>query len=310
MAIDFQSGTLTSLPGSGYWQHRLAEECGRARRHVREFSVILLDIVGSDGPQGPDAAPAAGVMAAVAASLQRCLRSSDVVCRLTLNRFGILLVETDPTGSKTFLQRLQRLIQRDVAHQLSSAALPYVRAGLASYGVDGATPQELLHAAAANLLRRAEGTATEEECSGAATNEGAVDECPRQAPREELRREEIEGCPIGGIPLSLAVQQPAAAGSEALTHDGTSDKAGRNHEMQLRESVHPSSEVGHRLSLLADQLWEVAETVVAMEERQRERDETVQMVLSQFATLSQRLKTVLTSEAEGKLGEEQSSTAA
>lgn len=52
-------------------------------------------------------------------------------------------------------------------------------------------------------------------------------------------------------------------------------------------------DLGRRLSELASQLGEVASAVTALEQRQRERDQTVQSVLAQFELLSSNLRTVV-----------------
>src|SRR5579885_3406076 len=129
MAAGARQGAFGSLPGRTYWQRRLDEECARAERYLRPFAVLLITIEAGDADYAGPAPVSEAVMALVAESLKRELRGSDVVCRLTPSRLGVLLVETNAAGAQAAERRLLNAIQKDMQRCLPSSMMPAVAVG-------------------------------------------------------------------------------------------------------------------------------------------------------------------------------------
>jgi diguanylate cyclase (GGDEF)-like protein len=83
-------------------------ELSRSRRHGRPLALALLDIEGfgaMNERHGVEAADSA--LRAVGDVLSRFLRAYDVACRTIGDEFALLLPETDPTGARKCVERIQ-----------------------------------------------------------------------------------------------------------------------------------------------------------------------------------------------------------
>jgi PleD family two-component response regulator len=97
---------------SGYFKNCLRREIKRARRHSHPFSMLLIRIPGKEEVAGSFET----VYAELAGLLRRCVREEDVVGREN-GHFGVLLPDTDRSGSQALTKRLSGLIRNHPAFQ-------------------------------------------------------------------------------------------------------------------------------------------------------------------------------------------------
>ena len=146
---------LTGVGNHRRFRRALASECARSRRHRQPFSLIVLDLDGFKaindelGHQAGDEA-----LRRVADALSTQLRTEDVLCRQGGDEFAVIAVGAGGSEGDELAARL--------AAAVSVADQPDVRlsasCGRATYGVDGATPDDLL-SRADRTLREAKGHA-------------------------------------------------------------------------------------------------------------------------------------------------------
>ena len=92
---------------------------------------------------------------AVARALRAAVRATDCVARYGGDEFAVVLRDSDRAGALKIIQRFgEALVEesRDLEPNLS------VSAGMALYGIDGTTPEELLNAADAAMYSRKRNT--------------------------------------------------------------------------------------------------------------------------------------------------------
>ena len=130
------------LPDGAYWQSRLEEECARTARYGRPFGVVLAELRGEDGTE-PALMLLEGVERVIAETLRGTLRESDLLCRLSSGRYGILLVETDAAGTEAVARRLPGTVGREVVHCLPQSARPLLAVGFAVCPLEGDAPETL-----------------------------------------------------------------------------------------------------------------------------------------------------------------------
>jgi len=113
-----RTDALTRLYNRGYWEECLQREFRRVRRTRHPASLVLLDIdhfksVNDDhGHQAGDE-----VIRAVAETLRRTCRSTDVPGRYGGEEFGVILIDTRPESARVFAERLRR--------QVAEQAVPF-----------------------------------------------------------------------------------------------------------------------------------------------------------------------------------------
>lgn len=181
-----KTASLPAIAGLSYWQRRLLEECQRAQRHGRGFVVASVVADAGDLLHAPlagaggrvlllrprNAAPAglsAGTLdkeelAVIAGALRHAVRGSDVVCRLSAARFGLLLLETSDEFAYPVCIRLMGQVRAEVGERLPALQGFGLHFGFAAYGDATTTPAALGAAAERDLRRR---WAQEAEDSGA-----------------------------------------------------------------------------------------------------------------------------------------------
>jgi len=100
--------SLTGLYNQRYFHNAMAKEIPRARRHKKEFGLVMLDLRGfreinaSLGVEAGDE-----VLRRVAAVLKSTLRNNDVICRYLGDRFALLLPEVNADGVAVVVGKLQ-----------------------------------------------------------------------------------------------------------------------------------------------------------------------------------------------------------
>jgi diguanylate cyclase (GGDEF)-like protein len=103
--------SLTGLYNQRYFHSALAQEISRARRHKKEFGLVMLDLRGfreinaSLGVEAGD-----DLLRRVATVLRATLRNNDVICRYLGDRFALLLPEVNAEGVTVVLGKLQQAL--------------------------------------------------------------------------------------------------------------------------------------------------------------------------------------------------------
>jgi diguanylate cyclase (GGDEF)-like protein len=149
------SDRLTGLFNRAYFEDFLAAEVRRSRRYSRSFAVAMVDIdrfKNFNDTYGH----AAGDMAlkAVAVTIQRALRRSDLVARYGGEEMVLVMPETTLGAARKRLEGVReavageaiRIPKRDEQVRIT------VSAGVACWPVDGEDPDDLLHIADARLF--------------------------------------------------------------------------------------------------------------------------------------------------------------
>ncbi len=102
---------LTDLPNHREFHERLRAEVERARRHGRELSVVVLDIDHFKLVNDTHGHPAGDrVLAHVATTLRRALRSGDTLARIGGEEFGWVLPETSALHAWQAVERARQIL--------------------------------------------------------------------------------------------------------------------------------------------------------------------------------------------------------
>jgi len=105
---------LTGLEGPDAWQRALVSEVARTVRYGRPLTVVVLEVEGImelGDDMGEDVSRHA--LHEAAQALRREARTSDLVFRIGVTRFGVVLTETDEVAAINFVERVrERMIPR------------------------------------------------------------------------------------------------------------------------------------------------------------------------------------------------------
>lgn len=146
---------LTGLANRTRFRDIFEREKRRARRNQSPLAVLLLDLdffKSINDKYGHDVGDSALVF--VARMLARRLRTTDLVCRLGGEEFGIILTDTDSRRAMLVAEELRAgLAQSPMAVEGTEITMT-MSIGIAELGADGETLRELL-AAADRLLYQA-----------------------------------------------------------------------------------------------------------------------------------------------------------
>jgi diguanylate cyclase (GGDEF)-like protein len=151
---------LTGVFNQRYFHSAIAQEIPRARRHKKEFGLIMLDVRGfrevnlSFGVEAGDR-----LLSRVAESLKSNLRNNDVISRYAGDRFALLLPEVNADGLVSVLGKLQQGLRELSPSQHSALPISATWAAV-HYPQDGGDEVELmkhLTEMLANAKRRSSG---------------------------------------------------------------------------------------------------------------------------------------------------------
>lgn len=109
--------SLTGLCNQRYFHNAMSQEISRARRHKKEFGLVMLDLRGfreinaSLGVEAGDE-----LLRRVAAVLRSVLRNNDVIGRYLGDRFALLLPEVNADGVTVVVGKLRQALHGVEAH--------------------------------------------------------------------------------------------------------------------------------------------------------------------------------------------------
>lgn len=139
---------LTGLPNHANAQEQLREACAAAHRSGERFALVYLDL-DRFKPVNDEHGHAVGdqVLKAVAGRLRHRLSQNDLAARMGGDEFLVLLRQvTSVASAEAIVQRLQASLAQPIV--VGDLRLRVgLSAGIVLHGVDGTTPEALLHAA-------------------------------------------------------------------------------------------------------------------------------------------------------------------
>jgi diguanylate cyclase (GGDEF)-like protein len=168
---------LTKVASRGHFESRLTAEVSRCQRYPSEgFGLVMVDIDGfkeftdTHGHKTGDAA-----LRHVAATLNSCVRSSDMVARWGGEEFAVMLVETRSIAEVSVVTERMRLAvkNRPVAGCGGEDLSITVRMGVACFPGDASTPHQIV-AVADEALCRAKALGRDRVCAAEAPGRTAV----------------------------------------------------------------------------------------------------------------------------------------
>jgi GGDEF domain-containing protein len=131
----------TGLADGRFFELALETRVSAARRQLWPVTVVLAEIGIRDDDRRREA------LAAVAVLIRQTLRDCDLIARIGVNTFGLVLDDTNEAGGAWAAERLQIEMARDPAN------VGFFAAGVASYPTHGLDPDEVLRQARAALAR-------------------------------------------------------------------------------------------------------------------------------------------------------------
>ena len=128
----------TGLHNELFFRELVPSRLAAARRSLRPLSIVLLSV---GGPAPGEVSISLSTARAVAFGLLHTLRDSDVACRLSGCRFGLLLEDADAESAVLTVDRFRGL-------HGAQGAKHHLWAGVASYPTHALDGPSLLQAAA------------------------------------------------------------------------------------------------------------------------------------------------------------------
>ncbi len=150
------SDRLTGLFSRAYFEEFLTAEATRSRRYQRSFAVAMVDIdrfKNFNDTYGHAAGDEA--LKAVAGTIQRSVRRSDLVARYGGEELVLVMPETTLTQARTRLESIREAVAVDpiaIPKRVEKARIT-VSSGVACWPADGENVDELLHNADARLFQ-------------------------------------------------------------------------------------------------------------------------------------------------------------
>jgi diguanylate cyclase (GGDEF)-like protein len=123
------------------------EELGLLESRGSEFAVLVVDVddlKGLNDRYGHQAGSAA--IQSVARTLRRVVRGSDCVARFGGDEFVVILTDADRAGAQIVVNRMREMLAAETVPGTPGVTIK-VSVGVALYGEDGTTSEELLGAA-------------------------------------------------------------------------------------------------------------------------------------------------------------------
>jgi diguanylate cyclase (GGDEF)-like protein len=134
---------LTGLPNHRYFQQTLKSEMGRAERHERPLSLLVVDLDFLKSVNDRFGHPAGdAVIRSVAEAIRSACREIDFPARYGGEEFVVILPDTDLTGAVEVAERLRRLVHdTDVGPEVGQITASI---GVANYPINALAAQDLV----------------------------------------------------------------------------------------------------------------------------------------------------------------------
>lgn len=137
---------LTELYNHRYFQEQMLQNIETGKRYEKPFSLIMIDIDffkkfnDTYGHQSGDA-----VLRQVAQILKKNVRSSDIVCRYGGEEMSIILTNTDNESALFTAEKICKAVSEHPLKLVNGNDVQVtISLGVATYPLDGQTPQEMI----------------------------------------------------------------------------------------------------------------------------------------------------------------------
>jgi diguanylate cyclase (GGDEF)-like protein len=106
---------FTGADGPLLWNRLVRKEEARMRRYRRTACIVLVEFAGlEDVSSWLGRELAVELFARLSRALAAEIRTSDEICRISRDRFGILLVETDEVAAINFVDRVRPMLRKHI----------------------------------------------------------------------------------------------------------------------------------------------------------------------------------------------------
>ena len=106
---------FTGTDGPLLWDRIVRKEEARIRRYRRTACIVLVELAGlEDVSAWLGRELAVELFARLGRALAAEIRTSDDICRISRDRFGILLVETDEVAAINFVDRVRPMLREQI----------------------------------------------------------------------------------------------------------------------------------------------------------------------------------------------------
>ena len=137
----------TGMRTRQYLIDRLTLECDRADRHSTVFSLLVLQLHARGGESRPAVTVSAAALQEIAQAINELTHRTDVVALLSGSELAVLALDAGRADRDKLLERIRSAVAVELPHFLREPGATSVKGGAATYGVDGTTSLELVHAA-------------------------------------------------------------------------------------------------------------------------------------------------------------------
>ena len=109
---------FTGTDGPLLWDRIVRKEAARLKRYRRTACIVLVEFAGlEDVAAWLGRELAVELFARLARALAAQIRTSDDICRIAPDRFGILLVETDEVAAINFVDRVRPMLRKHIGNK-------------------------------------------------------------------------------------------------------------------------------------------------------------------------------------------------
>ena len=106
---------FTGTDGPLLWDRLIRKEGARIKRYRRTACIVLVELAGlEDVSAWLGRELAVELFARLSRALAAEIRTSDDICRISRDRFGILLVETDEVAAINFVDRVRPMLRKHI----------------------------------------------------------------------------------------------------------------------------------------------------------------------------------------------------
>ena len=106
---------FTGTDGPLLWDRLIRKEAARIKRYRRTACIVLVELAGlEDVSAWLGRELAVELFARLSRALAAEIRTSDDICRISRDRFGILLVETDEVAAINFVDRIRPMLRKHI----------------------------------------------------------------------------------------------------------------------------------------------------------------------------------------------------
>lgn len=142
----------TGLHNRTYMYDRLSLECTRAERGGAVFSVISLQILIANSEFETVVSLSEAALRDIADTVDSLTHPADLVARLSGSELAVIAIGLDKANRSSVVERLRAAIVADLARVLGRPSASEVKAGVATFGIDGKGGAALVEAARTSAI--------------------------------------------------------------------------------------------------------------------------------------------------------------